>query len=304
MGMVSEPMQEVIAQLWELNAARASAPAPTLEESRAAFESRADQYPVDVDVTVTEVEVAGRCALWLDPPEADPGRIVLFLHGGGYAIGSPRADGELASRIGRSTGARVLSLDYRLAPEHPYPAAVEDAVAAWHWLADEHHVDPASVAVAGESAGGGLTLAMMLALRDAEESLPAAAGLISPWTDVGGTLPTLESPVLPDPIFAPETIRGLGTQYLAGADPRDPLASPVFADLSGLPPLWIVAGSAEVLLSDSEELARAAVRAGVDVHLEVAAGLTHVFPAYAQTPEARAATDRLGAFLRSWVDLV
>jgi epsilon-lactone hydrolase len=224
--------------------------------------------------------------------------VLLYLHGGGYQIGSFRSHAELASRLGRASGRRVLLPEYRLAPEHPFPAAVDDALAVWRWLRGAQGLSASAIAVAGDSAGGGLAVAMMTALRDGGEDLPAAAVLMSPWTDLSSSGASITERVSEDPIFGPGRLEALAADYLAGTDPRTPLASPLFARLDGLPPLLILVGTAEMLLSDSEDLAKAAAAAGVDVTLQAGEGLPHVYPAMLGTPEATEATDRAGAFLR------
>jgi epsilon-lactone hydrolase len=260
--MPSQQMQEKIATLRALRAAAAGQPVPTLAERRAGFDARGDQYPLPHDAVVTEVDAGGVPARWITVPGADAGRVLLYLHGGGYQVGSFRSHAELASRLGRASGRRVLLPEYRLAPEHPFPAAIDDA------------------------------------LRDGGEDLPAAAVLISPWTDLSCSGASMTERVDDDPIFVPDTIRQLAATYLGGADPRTPLASPLFARLDGLPPLLIQVGTAELLLSDAEELAKAAAAAGVDVTVQAGEGLPHVYPAMLGTPEAAEATDQAGAFLR------
>jgi epsilon-lactone hydrolase len=291
-------MQEKIATLRALRAAAAGQPAPTLAESRAAFDARGDQYPLPSDALVTEVDAGGVPARWITVPGADAGRVLLYLHGGGYQIGSFRSHAELASRLGRASGRPVLLPEYRLAPEHPFPAAIDDALAVWRWLRSVHGLDASALAVAGDSAGGGLAVAMMTALRDAGEDLPAAAVLISPWTDLSCSGASITERVDDDPIFVPDRLQQLAAAYLAGADPRTPLASPLFARLDGLPPLLIQVGTAELLLSDAEDLAKSAAAAGVDVTVQAGEGLPHVYPAMLGIPEAAEATDLAGAFLR------
>lgn len=291
-------MQEKIATLRALRAAAAGQPAPTLAENRAAFDARGDQYPLPGDAAVTEVDAGGVPAAWIAVPGADPGRVLLYLHGGGYQIGSFRSHAELAARLGRASGRRVLLPEYRLAPEHPFPAAVDDALAVWRWLRTAQRLDASAVAVAGDSAGGGLAVAMMTVLRDGAEDLPAAAVLMSPWTDLSGSGASMTERADEDPIFVPDTLRRLAAAYLAGADPGNPLASPLFARLDGLPPLLIQVGTAELLLSDAEELAKSAAAAGVDVTVQAGEGLPHVYPGMLGTPEATEATDQAGAFLR------
>jgi monoterpene epsilon-lactone hydrolase len=196
---------------------------------------------------------------------------------------------------------RVLFPEYRLAPEHPFPAAVDDVRAVWRWLRTDLSVNARSIAVAGDSAGGGLAMALLVASRDAGEDLPAAAVLMSPTVDLTSSGASMTERVDEDPISTPTLLRQLASDYLAGADPRTPLASPLFAPLSGLPPLLVLVGTADLLLSDSERLAAKAAAAGVDVHLEVGEGLPHVYPLALGTPEAADATERVGTFLRARV---
>ena len=248
-----------------------------------------------------EVTAGGVPAHWFDAPGTDTGGVLLFLHGGGFEFGSLRSDGELAARLGRASGMRVLFPEYRLAPEHPFPAAIDDVLAAWRWLRTSQDLSATSIAVAGGSAGGGLAVALLVALRDAGEALPAAAALMSPTVDLTRSGASMTEAADQDPISTPAMLRQFASGYLAGADPKTPLASPLFASLSGLPPLLVLVGTADLLLSDSERLAEAAAKAGVDVTLEVGAGLPHVYPIMLGTPEAAEATGQIGRFLRARV---
>jgi monoterpene epsilon-lactone hydrolase len=227
--------------------------------------------------------------------------VLLFLHGGGFELGSLRSDGELAARLGRASGMRVLFPEYRLAPEHPFPAAIDDVLAAWRWLRADQGLSASSIAVAGDSAGGGLAVALLVAARDAGEALPAAATLMSPTVDLTSSGASMTERVDQDPFSTPALLRQLASDYLAGADPKTPLASPLFASMSGLPPLLVLVGTADLLLSDSERLAAAATEAGVDVTLEIGEGLPHVYPILLGTPEAAQATEQIGKFLRALV---
>ena len=299
--MPSQAMQDVIDDLRAQQKASASQPPPALEELRASFAPAGRLHPVPDDVLVTEVTAGGVPAHWLAAPGADTGRVLLFLHGGGYELGSLRSDGELAARLGRASGMRVLFPEYRLAPEHPFPAAINDVLAAWRWLRTDQDLGASSMAVAGDSAGGGLAAALLVALRDAGEALPAAATLMSPTVDLTSSGASMTERVDQDPFSTPALLRQLASGYLAGADPRTPLASPLFASLAGLPPLLVQVGTADLLLSDSERLAAAAADAGVDVTLEIGEGLPHVYPILLGTPEAAEATERIGQFLRARV---
>jgi monoterpene epsilon-lactone hydrolase len=195
----------------------------------------------------------------------------------------------------------VLFPEYRLAPEHSFPAAIEDVRTTWRWLRTEQHLSATSIAVAGDSAGGGLAVALLVATRDAGEPSPAAAALMSPTVDLTNSGASMIERADQDPIATPAGLRQFASDYLAGADPKAALASPLFASLAGLPPLLVLVGTAEVLFSDSQRLAEAAAAAGVDVTLEIGEGLPHVYPLMRGTPEADAATERIGKFLRARV---
>ena len=299
--MPSQAMQDLIDAFRDQQKASASQAPPTLEERRAAFAPAGRLHPVPDDVLVREVTAGGVPAHWLAAPGTDPGRVLLFLHGGGFEFGSLRSDGELAARLGRASGMRVLFPEYRLAPEHPFPAAIDDVLAAWRWLRTDQDLSARSVAVAGDSAGGGLAVALLVALRDAGEALPAAAVLMSPTVDLTSSGASMTERADQDPISTPAMLRQFASDYLAGADPKTPLASPLFAALSGLPPLLVQVGTADLLLSDSERLATAAAKAGVEVILEVGEGLPHVYPIMLGTPEAAEATEQIGKFLQARV---
>jgi monoterpene epsilon-lactone hydrolase len=299
--MPSQAMEELIDALRDRQKATASQAAPALEERRAAFAPAGRLHPMPDDVRVTEVSAGGVPAHWLAAPGAETGRVLLFLHGGGYELGSLRSDGELAARLGRASGMRVLFPEYRLAPEHPFPAAIDDVLTAWHWLRTGQDLSAKSIALAGASAGGGLTVALLVATRDAGEALPAAAVLMSPTVDLTSSGASMTERADQDPFSTPAMLRQLASDYLAGADPKTPLASPLFASLSGLPPLLVQAGTADLLFSDSERLAAAAAEAGVHVTLEIGEGLPHVYPIMFGTPEAAKATEQIGKFLRTRV---
>jgi epsilon-lactone hydrolase len=307
--MPSKAMQDAIDALRDRRKASAGQTPPTLEELRASFTPADRIHPIPDDVLVTDVDAGGVPAHWLVAPGVDTGRVLLFLHGGGYELGSLRSDGELAARLGRAAGMRVLFPEYRLAPEHPFPAAIDDVRAVWRWLGTaENRADKGladenfNAAVAGDSAGGGLAVALLVATRDAGEALPAAAVLMSPTVDLTSSGDSMTERVEQDPISTPAMLRQFAADYLAGADPKTPLASPLFAALSGLPPLLIQVGTADLLLSDSERLAAAAADAGVDVILEIGEGLPHVYQLILGTPEAAQATEQIGTFLRNQLE--
>jgi epsilon-lactone hydrolase len=299
--MPSQAMQDAIEALRDRQKASAGQVPPTLQELRATFTPGDRLHPVPDDVLVTDVTAGGVPAHWLTAPGTDPGRVLLFLHGGGFELGSVHSDGELAARLGRAAGMRVLFPEYRLAPEHPFPAALDDVLAAWHWLRTDQGLSATSLAVAGDSAGGGLAVALLVATRDAGQELPAVAVLMSPTVDLTSSGASMTERADQDPISTPAMLRQFAADYLAGADPKTPLASPLFASLTGLPPLLIQVGTADLLLSDSERLAAAATHAGVDVTLQIGEGLPHVYQLLLGTPEAAQATDQIGKFLRARV---
>ncbi|HYE90300.1 MAG TPA: alpha/beta hydrolase, partial [Terriglobales bacterium] len=266
----------------------------TVAEQRAQYDKAEKAFPVPGDVRVERVHAGGVPSEWLVPQGEQPDAAILYLHGGGYVIGSARSHRHLAAAVGAAADAAVLLPEYRLAPEHPFPAALDDAVAAYRWLL-EKNVAPARLVIAGDSAGGGLTMATLVALRDAGLPLPAAAVGISPWTDLSFSLPSHATRAAVDPIVTREGVGKMAVAYLAGRDPKTPLASPLFADLRGLPPLLIQVGDDEVLLDDAVQLAERARSVGVDVTLEVAPTMVHVwhwfFPIL---DEGQQAIDRIG----------
>ncbi|WP_327352909.1 alpha/beta hydrolase [Streptomyces sp. NBC_01304] len=227
-------------------------------------------------------------------PESADDRVVLQLHGGGYHIGSTAVQRDLTARIARAAKAKVYGIDYPLAPEHPYPAAVLAARKAYEWLLGQGYA-PERIVLTGDSAGGGLALATLVGLRDLGLPLPGAAVVMSPWVDLTNSGESVEGRADRDPVISVPGIRQWAASYLAGADPRDPLASPLYADLTGLPPLLIQVGTEEVLFDDSTRLYVKAAREGVDATLEVAEGMPHVWQIFADfLPEAAAAIENLG----------
>jgi monoterpene epsilon-lactone hydrolase len=294
--MPSPEMQKVIDSLWQRRADRASGPARSLAETRESYAPVGQLRPLPVDIATEHVDADGVPAYWLTAPEAGPERVLMYVHGGGFQLGSLRSHGPLAAHLGRSTGRRVFFPEYRLAPEHPFPAAADDVLAAWRWLVTAAGVDPATVLIAGDSAGGGLALTLMQALRDAGAALPAGAVLISPFLDLTASGASLTERAGLDPIFTADTIRSFAAVYLNGADPRDLAASPLLGSQAGLPPLLIQVGGAELLLSDSERLAKAATEAGVSVTLQIAEALPHVYHGALDTPEVTEATGEIAEF--------
>ncbi|MDX1648776.1 MAG: alpha/beta hydrolase [Myxococcota bacterium] len=270
-------------------------------EARAAMEAMVGTIPAPADVAYEPVDAGGVPAEWTRAEESRDDRHVLYLHGGGYVIGSPRTHRNLVGRLAKTAGARALSVDYRLAPESPHPAAVEDAVAAWEWMLAQG-ADPARAAIGGDSAGGGLTVATLVALRDRGLPLPAAAVCLSPWVDLEGTGASMTERAHLDPMVQKDGLLQMAAFYLAGQDARTPLAAPLHADLTGLPPMLIQVGTAETLYDDAVRLAEKAEAAGVDVTLEPWDDMIHVFQAFAgMLPEGERAIERLGEYLRKHI---
>ena len=273
---------------------------PTLEEMRKGME--ASSFPATDAATVTPVVANGVPGEWVTVAESDPDRRLLYVHGGGYVIGSAVTHRRLCEDIARAGGCAVLNLDYRLAPEHPFPAAVEDAIEGLKFLQSNGPNGPGaaeSTFVAGDSAGGGLTLATLLAARDQGVDQPNAAIGIPAWTDLAITGETIQTRADADPLITDSAmVSGMAAQYLGDAAADNPLASPLYADYAGLPPLLLQVGDAEILLSDTTRVAEKARTAGVDVVEEVWDEMFHVWHAFApMLPEGQAAVDRIGEFI-------
>lgn len=268
--------------------------AETLEDSRAGYDAMLGMNPIADDANVDELKIEHMKADWVSVPESESDRAILYLHGGGYVIGSNVGYREFASRLARATRARVLVIDYRLAPENPFPAAVDDAVMAYRFMLGLG-LSAENMMIAGDSAGGGLTLATLVALRDGGDPLPACATCLSPWVDLEGTGESAEPGAVDDPMVAPEGLHEMAGNYAAG-DLRNPLVSPLHADLSGLPPLLVFVGTREILLSDATRIVDNAQAAGVSASLNVGEGLIHVWPVFPM-PEAAESLSQIGAFI-------
>lgn len=273
-----------------------------LQTGRTQFEALMSRTALPPDVEVEEVEAGGIPCEWVriagEGRELSPGAI-LYLHGGWFTMGSARADRILAGALARVSGRALLSVDYRLAPEYPFPAALEDALAVYRWLLSRGRA-PGSLILAGFSAGGGLALASLVALRDAADPLPAGAILLSPVTDWAASGVSHTTNVERDLLNTPALIRAMRTCYLGERDPRIPLASPLYADLQGLPPLLIQAGSDELLRDDATQVAQRTQAAGVPVILSIGEGMWHGWhSAAARTvfPEGEAAFKQIGDFV-------
>lgn len=253
---------------------------------------------VRTDYRLEAVDAGGVPAVWVrTPAPVRKGKVLLYIHGGGFILGSAATDLSLPLQVGPAAGMAVLSVDYRLAPEHPHPAAVDDVLGAYRWLLKQGY-RARDIGVFGDSAGGALALALVLGARDAGLKLPAAVAVLSPVTDLTGAGDTRTTLAGFDPLIGGDATSRWAV-YLGGHDPREPLVSPLYGDLKGFPPLLIHAGSREVLLSDSLRLARKARAAGVDVTLDVWDGMWHVFQGNPGIPEAREAVEEIAAFFRA-----
>lgn len=271
----------------------------TVDQSRANFEAMSRNFKPAADASFERVDADGVAAEWVSTEAGKQLPVILFFHGGGYCIGSAETHRDLVSRLCTAAGARALSVDYRLAPENPFPAAVDDGVAAYRWLRRQG-VPASSIVIAGDSAGGGLALATLLALEEAGDELPAGGVCMSPVTDHTKSGESMRTKIDLDPMVHPTSSTANSNRYLGGADARTPLASPLYADLKGLPPLLILVGTSEVLLDDSTRFAERAKAAGVSVELEVWDEMIHIWPYFAAIlPEARQAIDRMGAFIKT-----
>ncbi len=271
-----------------------------MKTMRATMESMT-QFPSAGETKCTPVNAGGVPAEWIAGPGAANDRVILYLHGGGYVMGSIATHREMVARLSKASGARALLVDYRLAPEHPFPAAVDDATAAYRWLLSQD-IKPSRIVVAGDSAGGGLTLATLVALRDAKTPLPAAGVCLSPWVDMEGTGESMITRAKADPVVQKQGLLGMAQLYLGGKDPKSPLAAPLHADLRGLPPLFIHVGDAETLLDDSTRIAEKAKMAGVKVDLEIWPEMPHVWHMFAPfLPEGQQAIDKIGQFVQKTV---
>jgi epsilon-lactone hydrolase len=270
----------------------------TIEGFRIAYEELASNFPLAADIKTERVGAGGVPTEWIAAPGVADDRVLLYLHGGGYTIGSMRTHREVISRLSRAAGVRALGLEYRLAPENPFPAAVEDSIAAYRWLLS-NGVDPKKMVIGGDSCGGGHTVATIVALRYLGEPLPAAGVCISAWTDLTQTAESFTTKAAVDPFVQRELLEFMAQMYLGGRDRRTPLASPLYADLQGLPPLLIQVGSAETMLDDSTRLANRAKAAGGEVTLEVWDDMIHIWPVFAPIlPEGQQAIERIGEFIR------
>jgi len=272
----------------------------SVEQFRAMMKRRDPLFRPPSDVRVEPVRAGEVPAEWIIPPDSSARSVILYLHGGAWTLGWTGIHRRMAAHLSKGVGCRVLAVDYRLAPEHPFPAALEDCLASYRWLLSQG-TSPRDIVIAGDSAGGTLTLTTLMSLRDAGEPLPAAGVCISAATDLEGTGESFWK--IKDPVMTPEFVLRMRKLYIGGHDLHSPLISPLHGDLRGLPPLLLHAGGAEMLLSDSENLAEKAREAGVDTTLVVWPKMWHVWHLFAPTmPEAREALAAVAAFIRKHLD--
>ncbi|MFX1324208.1 MAG: alpha/beta hydrolase [Promethearchaeota archaeon] len=294
--MVSEGMERVLNLLKQQNEAEVK---KRVEDGRNGLEQLAAIEEIADDVIIDEVDVNGIPSVWINTPKVEKEQVILYLHGGGYVEGSINSHKGLGARISRVSNSRVLLINYRLAPENPYPAALEDSVTAYKWLVEIEGIDPKNIVISGDSAGGGLTAATLIKLRDLGITLPAGAVMLSPWTDLDITGESIRSKRRIDPFVAADGLFFMSNLYVADDDPKNPYISPLYADLTELPPMLIQVGSAELLLDDSTRFADKAKSAGVDVTLEVWEDMVHVFQAFALwAPEGEQGIKKIGEYIQ------
>ncbi len=295
--MVSEGMERAIKLLMQFKETAFS-----VESIREGLDQLGAMVKLPKDVKCETVDVGGVPAVWITIPDVINDHIILYLHGGGYVAGSIKSHENLAARLSRVTKARVLLIDYRLAPEHPYPAAIEDSTTAYRWLVSNERILPKNMIIGGDSAGGGLTIATLVKLRDDGDTLPAAAVCLSPWTDLAVTGESVKTNADIDPFIPAESLEVIAELYYGDEDAKHPLVSPLYTNLQGLPPLFIQVGTAEVLIDDSTRLADRAKAAGVEVQLEIWEDMIHVFAAFAEwAPEGQQGIEQIGEFIQKHI---
>jgi monoterpene epsilon-lactone hydrolase len=301
--MSSPQSVQIRSYLLARRAALKDAPQPSLAEQRANYELLVENYtgypvPLPEGTRVEAVDVDGIPAAWIRPPDADAERVVLYLHGGGYILGSLKSHRDLVARLATASGIGSLLFEYRLAPENVFPATLNDTLTAYRWLLNQGTA-PEQIVLAGDSAGGGLLLALLQTLRESKRAMPAGAVLLSPWTDLVGTVPSRTTREAADPIFSAQTMNVLASLYAGTQEKHHPLISPIYADLHGLPPLRIDVGRDEILLDDSLQIAEHARAVHVPVELVVWDGMWHVFQQYASVlPEGQQSLEQIGRFIR------
>ena len=295
----AELQKGMMRQFKEAALGSADGPPLTVAQMRGSDAMMATMATEPTGVTYQEVDANGVSAMWVTPDgTTDINKVVMYLHGGGYVIGSIVSHARLVGHIAKAAGVRALNVDYRLAPEAPHPAAVTDAVTAYRWLLDQG-IAADKIVIAGDSAGGGLTIATLLAIRDQGLAHPVAAVALSPWIDLEGTGESMTSRAHVDLMVDGPALKVMADLFLNGQSPHDPLAAPLHADFTGLPPIYIQVGDEETLLDDSSRLAELAGAAGVDVRIDVFPEMQHVFQmSVGNLPEADEAVAKIGEYVR------
>lgn len=297
--MASSQLQDLLEMFAERAAAFAETH-PSLEERRMGANIMGARFQNLDDIRTEAVDADGVPAEWVSAPDADMGH-VLYLHGGGYVTGSVISHRGMAANLSRTSGCRVLTIDYRLAPENKHPSQVQDAHTAYRWMIN-NGADPSTLFVAGDSAGGGLTVATLLSIQDAGGPMAAGGVCISPWVDMEGTGESMKTRAGADPMVSKDGLEEMATYFLGDGDRRDPLAAPLHADLSGLPPLLLIVGTAEVLLDDAVRLHENAKAAGVNCTLEIWEDMIHIWPWFAPfLPEGQQAMEQMGGFIKEQI---
>jgi monoterpene epsilon-lactone hydrolase len=290
---------ELLAMNSELRAAWLADPDYTYDDFRTIFEDWLAQFPIPEGTRFEDVDTGGVPAIWADSPEVDNSRVVIHFHSGGYLLGSAFGYRSFGGLLSRATGARVLLVDYRLAPEHAHPAAVEDALAAYRWLLAQGY-EAGKIAICGDSAGGGLALIALQQARDAGLALPGCTVAISPLADFTASGESRVTNAAVDPLVTTDLLEAMAATYCGESDRSAPTLSPLFGDWAGLTPLIVLAGEIEVFRDDGKLCVEAAARAGVDATFRQGAKMVHIYPVYAdRLPEAREALEEIGAFVRA-----
>ncbi|MFX1374703.1 MAG: alpha/beta hydrolase [Promethearchaeota archaeon] len=293
--MVSKEMERIISILKQF---LGEVSEPSVKVLRDGFEQIGKMFKIPKDAKCEPLDAAGVPAEWISVPESINDRVLLYFHGGGYVSGSINSHREYCVRLARASKTKVLLINYRLAPEHRFPAALEDATKVYDWLISSEGIKPKNIVIAGESAGGGLTIATLLKLRDDNKELPIVGIPLSPFLDLEVTGESVKTKAELDPMSTEAMLKFCAEQYLGERDKKNPLASPLYADLKNLPPLYIQVGTAEILMDDATRFADLAKAAGVDVLLEIWDDMIHMFQMFASmAPEGQEAIDKIGEFI-------
>ncbi|MHA2008063.1 MAG: alpha/beta hydrolase [Promethearchaeota archaeon] len=269
---------------------------PTLEESRAFADQLGESVPIPEGIKYKYFDIEGVPVAWVTGPNSEKEKVIIYLHGGAYVMGSIVSGRVLTLKFSQISSARILAIDYRLAPENPYPAGLNDIITVYKWCINSEKIEPKNIIIAGSSAGGGLTLAALIRLRDENTPLPAAGIAISPWADLTCESNSFTENADVEPWLTPDALRDSSNSYVGENDPKNPHISTIFADFKGIPPLFIQVGGLEILLDDSTRIANNAKKAGIDVELDVWEELFHVFVAF-PSPESRQATEKIKKFI-------